>query len=242
MNQSKSLVDRLKQMLSLETQREELQGRLDGIIEKIAELNKSLTANGSSSVAVPARIAKAVKAAKAALPAAAVTTAKAPSKSGRAPRGSLKEQIFAALEKAGAAGVRVTDLAKELDTKPANIHAWFFAAVKRYPEVKKVEGGHYRIAGKGAASKSQANNTVPAKAKSAAAAPAKTASGREPRGELSGRILTLLGDAGAAGITVADLSEKLDKPYKNVSIWFATTGKKNRKIKKVGKAQYKLAA
>jgi len=30
------------------------------------------------------------------------------------------------------------DLARSLGSKPANIYAWFHAAVKRYPTIKKV--------------------------------------------------------------------------------------------------------
>jgi len=240
-------IERLKEMLNLEAQRGELQSQLDSVVANIISLRDSLFSGAetpSPRAAAPAASAPAAKSApvaKAGKPAKAPKppkAPKAPKASGRAPRGSLKDKVFAALEAAGAEGVYVTDLAKALDTKPANIHAWFHAAVKRYPQVKKVAGGHYRIGGKAPAPKAAANGTShPAAAK---AAPAASPTGRAPRGELSSRMLGALESAGAPGITVSELSEKLGVPYKNVSIWFATTGKKNRKIKKVGKAHYKL--
>ena len=101
--------------------------------------------------------------------------AKAGRKAGKkAGRGQLKERVFAALEAAGNAGVRVKDLAQEIGTKPVNIHAWFHAAVKRYPNVQKIAGGHYRLKG---AAPAAASAPAPAAAKAsprkAAAADAK---------------------------------------------------------------------
>ena len=43
-------------------------------------------------------------------------------------------------------------------------------------------------------------------------------------------------------VDLSDLSEKAGTNYRNVAVWFATTGKKNPKIKKVAPATYKLAA
>ncbi len=164
-------------------------------------------------------------------------------KAARTGRGELKNQVFAALQSAGAAGVRVKDLAKKLGTKPVNIHAWFHAALKRYPNVQKIEGGHYRLKGKGGAPVKAAK---PAKA-AKAAKPAKKAAGkgaskvkRSPRGELTSRILAQLKSAGKLGKSIKDLAAKVGAPYKNISIWFATTGKKNRLVKKVGRGVYSL--
>ena len=44
------------------------------------------------------------------------------------------------------------------------------------------------------------------------------------------------------GITFKDLADKVDSKYKNIAIWFSTTGKKNSAIKKVGPAHFRLAA
>jgi hypothetical protein len=60
------------------------------------------------------------------------------------------------------------------------------------------------------------------------------------RGELKARILGALRQAGNNGITIKELSEKLDSKYKNVYIWFVTTGKRISGIKKIGLARYKL--
>jgi hypothetical protein len=51
-------------------------------------------------------------------------------------------------------------------------------------------------------------------------------------------LLKALGAAGAAGITVKELSAKLNVKPGNVFSWFYTTGKKIKGIKKVGEAKY----
>ena len=45
--------------------------------------------------------------------------------------------------------------------------------------------------------------------------------------------------AGKEGIRVRQLADELGVKHKNLFIWFATTGKKNRAIKKVGEAHYR---
>ncbi len=87
----------------------------------------------------------------------------------------------------------------------------------------------------------------PAKKESAAkkVAPAKKGSKvgkrRATRGGLKEKILSALEGAGDAGVKVVDLAKKLGVKGTNLHIWFATTGKKNPGIKKVGKGHYKLA-
>ena len=51
-----------------------------------------------------------------------------------------------------------------------------------------------------------------------------------------------LREAGDADMSVKELAEKAGTNYRNVAVWFATTGKKNPKIKKLAPATYKLAA
>jgi len=149
---------------------------------------------------------------------------------GRARRGALKAKIMTSLETAGRAGVRVTELASALGTKAANLHAWFHSTAKRIPSIVKIAGGHYRLNG-------DAPKPAPAAAK------AKTRkSGKARRGALTENIIAALSDAGSSGMTIKDLSEKAGTNYRNVAVWFATTGKKNPKIKKVAPATYKLAA
>ena len=75
-----------------------------------------------------------------------------------------------------------------------------------------------------------------AKATKTAKKPAKRAS----RGNLGTKVLSALEAAGDAGVKVADLAEKLRVKGTNLHVWFGTTGKKNKGIKKVGKGHYRL--
>lgn len=69
--------------------------------------------------------------------------------------------------------------------------------------------------------------------KSAARRPAK-------RGELKDQILDILKTAGSEGVTIKDLSDKLNVKYKNLYIWFVTTGKRIEGVQKVSPARYAL--
>jgi len=63
-------------------------------------------------------------------------------KSGR--KGGVKEQIVAILQKAGAKGISVKDIAEKLDVKPGNVHVWF-ATTGKSVGVDKVAPGVYRL-------------------------------------------------------------------------------------------------
>jgi hypothetical protein len=65
---------------------------------------------------------------------------------------------------------------------------------------------------------------------------------RGSRGNLGAKVLSALEAAGDAGVKVADLAEKLRVKGTNLHVWFGTTGKKNKAIKKVGKGHYRLQA
>jgi hypothetical protein len=237
MKSSSPQIEHLKLMLSLEEKRSALQGELGALDAKLSDLKRRLV-GGASTASVSASAPK-------------VTATKSRPRSRRSGRGELKSQIFGALEKAGATGVKVVELAKSLGTKPANIYAWFHAALKRYPSIKKTGGGSYRLAGKAPAAQSSPAKT----AAKAAKAPAKVAAksqkakapgkgkrkgGRSSRGEVSTKIVAALGSAGANGVTIKQLSSKLGMPYRNLQVWFATTGKKNKSIKKIAPATYQL--
>jgi hypothetical protein len=209
----------LKSLLALEEKRVALQRQIDDIQEQISKISGQILGQE------PSAIVKAVR------KVAATGTAQ-----GRSQRGALKEKIMAALESAGHAGVRVTDLAESIGTKAANLHAWFHATSKRLPSIVKVAGGHYRLNGNGH-KPTPAPAAAPIKAKGKA-----RKGGRVKRGALSENVLAVLGEAGASGISIKDLSDKVGSNYRNVAVWFATTGKKNPKIKKVAPATYKLAA
>ena len=136
MKSSSPQIEHLKMMLSLEEKRAAVKGQLDALDAKLSDLKRRLV--GGSSAASVSASASAPK----------VTASKSKPRSRRSGRGELKSQIFSALEKAGANGLKVMDLAKNLGTKPANIYAWFHAALKRYPTIKKTDSGTYRLAGK----------------------------------------------------------------------------------------------
>jgi hypothetical protein len=57
---------------------------------------------------------------------------------------------------------------------------------------------------------------------------------------LGAKVLKALEAAGDAGVKVADLAKTLKIKAANLHVWFATTGKKNPAIKKVGKGHYRL--
>ena len=57
-------------------------------------------------------------------------------------------------------------------------------------------------------------------------------------GKLKERLLKALEAAGKAGLTVKDLAANLKANPASVSVWFYTTGKKIKGIKKIGPAHY----
>jgi hypothetical protein len=205
---------RLKSLLALEEKRTALQRQIDDLQHQIATIRDQIFDEA------PSVVVKAVR---------KIAT------KGRSQRGALKAQIMAALEAAGSNGVRVTELAGSLGTKPANLHAWFHVTAKRIPGIIKVAGGHYRLNGHAA---KPAEAAAPAKATKAKG----RKSGKVKRGALSENIMAELTAAGGNGVSIKDVSEKVGSNYRNVAVWFATTGKKNPKIKKVAPATYKLAA
>ncbi len=209
----------LKSLLALEEKRTALQEQIDDIEQQILSIRDQILGNAPSTVARTVR--------------------KIVPKGGRAQRGALKAQIIAALESAGHAGVRVTELAEAIGTKAANLHAWFHATAKRMPSIVKVAGGHYRLNGSsnGAKVVAPAATTKAPKVKAS-----KGKGGKAKRGALSENVMAALESAGSNGISIKDLSDKVGSNYRNVAVWFATTGKKNPKIKKVAPATYKLAA
>lgn len=66
-------------------------------------------------------------------------------KAKRAPRGSLKKKIFAALKAAGDSGMKATELSKKIGVKNANVHVWFSSTGRKFPEIKRVGKGHFKF-------------------------------------------------------------------------------------------------
>ncbi len=221
---SNSRVDRLKQMLTLEQRRAALQDEMDSLGRQLTQLSIQLYSDSApTSTAAPAAQPR-------------TTVSARPAK--RSKRGHLKAQILDALRAAGAAGVKVKELAQSIGTKPVNVHSWFHSALKTDKTITKIKGGHYRLksapAG-GAAAAAPAPTPVASKPRGGKRKPSK-------RGQVSANILAALKAAGSSGITVSDLSKKLGSSYKNVYIWFATTGKKQPGLKKIAPATYSLAS
>ncbi len=57
-------------------------------------------------------------------------------------------------------------------------------------------------------------------------------------GPLKQRIIRRLKAAGNSGVTVKDLAAKLGTGYSNISVWFHTTAKKVKEIKKVAPGRF----
>jgi hypothetical protein len=238
MKSSDSRIEQYKLLIDLEQKRANLQDQIGSLTTKIDGLTHQLVSGK------PASKSPAPAAAISTKP-VAVKTRTSASKPGRAGRGELKSRIFSALENAGSSGVKVLDLARSLDTNPANIYAWFHAAVKRYPQIKKTGSAEYRLSDSSKSASKGATSAKPAKVQRKAKAPA--SAGRRPgrggnkRGALQAKIIEALKSSGAGGITVKALADKFRIPYRNIQVWFATTGKKQRGIKKVAPATYRYA-
>ncbi len=213
-------IERLKEMMNLEEKRVALQQQLNDVMQRMTELKDALLTDSEEEESAPS-------------PRPTKSASRQPAVASR--RGVLKDRIMAALEAAGPRGVRVKELARALGTKPVNVHSWFHSSIKRYPAIKKIEGGHYRMEG-------YVSEKRCTPSKSAAKPAKKKVATRGKRGELTARILGELEKAGSKGISVKDLAENLSANYRNIYIWFATTGKKNSSVEKVGPAQYRLVS
>ena len=66
--------------------------------------------------------------------------------------------------------------------------------------------------------------------------------GRSPGAPMKEQIVGTLKSAGKFGATVKDLAAKLGKSYGNISVWFHTTGKGIKEIKKVGPGKFAWAS
>lgn len=62
------------------------------------------------------------------------------------------------------------------------------------------------------------------------------------RGALKSKILKALETAGAEGVTVKELSDKLGVKSQNLHVWFSSTGKSIPEITKIGEGRYILKA
>jgi hypothetical protein len=241
MNSPNPRLERLKELLSLEERRVAVQQDLESITQRMVSLRDSLFDEGRSPRS------------EAAAPPNEPAAARVGRPRGPLKRGALKEHIASALEAAGSAGVRVTELAERLGVKPVNIHSWFHSSLNRFPQIKKLKGGHYRLDGKLDLAAGARKRGRPRKTEASPQSAAPRPVGRPPksasvtssssgtrRGALSEKVLAELKKAGSRGISVRELASTIGANYRNIYIWFATTGKKNGKIKKVAPAVYRL--
>ncbi len=65
---------------------------------------------------------------------------------------------------------------------------------------------------------------------------------RARRGALKARILGALRAAGQRGLTIQELSRKINVKPANLYVWFNGTGRKTRGVKKLGPAKYRFSA
>lgn len=209
-----------QEAIVLEQKRSELQAELDRLMARLGSLRQELfDDDGYASSGV------------------SVAGGRFPG--GRARRGELKSAVLRALAASGSAGVRVKDLAATLGAKATNIHSWFQTAVKRFPQIKKIDAARYRLEG-----------TIPqaefeVKTKSSRKSDAFLKRSTRPlsgRGELAAKIIDALKKGGTEGVRVTELAKKLEVNSRNLFIWFSTTGKNKAGIEKVGPGHYRYIA
>jgi hypothetical protein len=213
---SNTRLDLYEEAMDLEGKRTALQADIDQITSRLSQLYSRLSCTNAALTHLEV-----------------TATSTVSRKRGRAGRGELKSQILEALTNAGFAGLRVKDLVNQLGTKPANIYAWFQNATKTNRQIKKIGSAHYRLEGSRPAPKSAALASKKPSGK-------RSTRPKGKRGHLAAGILEALKSAGKGGTKLRDLAEKLGTKYGNLSVWFATTGKKNKAIKKIGEAHYRL--
>lgn len=240
-------IARLKEMIALEEKRALLQGQIATVDERLSIIQDQLYGAGSSrsdaKTAAPKVVTKATKAK-------------------RKGRGELKGQILEMLQAAGESGASVKELASRIGVKTANVHSWFSINLKKIAGLKKIGAARYALTGAAPAKavkkskvakkvkakvkpktkikpKAKAPKTAKAVKKSKVVKPAKARTGR---GQMKEQILAELKSAGAEGTTIKDLAAKLKANYKNLYVWFVTTGKSIPGLTKVGPAKYKLEA
>ena len=68
------------------------------------------------------------------------------------------------------------------------------------------------------------------------------AKSRTPGAPLKERIVQTLKSAGKPGITIKDVAAKLGKSYGNINVWFHTTGKGIKEVKKIEPGRFAWAS
>jgi hypothetical protein len=60
------------------------------------------------------------------------------------------------------------------------------------------------------------------------------------RGEVSEKILAALKGAGPAGMSIKELEAQTGIKYAHLSVWFSTTGKKNKSVERMTPGRYRF--
>jgi hypothetical protein len=238
MKDTNSRIALYKEAISLEEKRAALRSQLNDLESRIATVQGQLFDSGGSAVSSPTPVAKSAGA-KPAAPRASLSGK-------RAGRGELKNQLLSILSAAGSGGISVKEITAATGAKPTSVHSWLQAARKQYP-IKRISQGRYRLEGKApvvGAAKAKPGRP-PGKPGRPSGRPAGKPSKRSTRplsrrGELMTKIMSELKAAGSAGVKIPELSDKFGVKRKNLFIWFATTGRRNPAIKKVGESHYRL--
>ena len=228
---SQSRIELYKEAMSIEHERAALQAKIDQLQARLENISGALF-SASNAVIAPA-VVKAKTAAVVGRPAA--SDAKP-----RAARGELKQRILDALAAAGSAGLRVRDLATSIGSKPEALHSWFQFARKNIKAIRKAGKGRYRLVGDLPQAAPAAEATAKPKVSAKGPKSAKKSPGKQ-RGYLTASVQEALKAAGKDGVSVRDLAKTLNVNPRNLFVWFATTGKKFKAIKKVSPGHYRLS-
>ena len=225
MNSSNQRIDALRQLMELEQRRSLLQTELDEVLAKTATLQSHIFSDAPNSKGFRITASNCG-------PEFNTTRVR------RMGRGELRLQIVESLRAAGEKGVLVKELSTLLRMKSVNIHSWFHSAIQRFPQIKKASPGRYVLVGE---------LKLPE-------IPAQTKQGRTPdesigrlgrrsrskRGEVTRLIMQYLDLAGDNGITVQEIAGRIGANYRNIHVWFSSTGKKNPLIQKITRGKYRL--
>ena len=141
MDLTKLTSSQIKEINKLVEKKESLEGEIQKVEQQLAAYENGKAVPGKKT----ARVGRPPKKASSA---SSKATSRSATKTGdRAPRGQLRDGIINALTNAGKEGLTVKELAQRLNTKTANVHAWFFNTGKKMKGIKKIGPGKYALSG-----------------------------------------------------------------------------------------------
>lgn len=224
-NTSNQRIEALRQLMELEQRRSALQSELDEIFIKSESLQTELFSQTSPT---KNRLNTSINR----------ESELGSSRVRRMGRGELRMQIVESLRAAGEKGVSVRELSAFLRMKSVNIHSWFHSAIRRFPQIKKAGPGRYVLVGELHLPEHPSRRSLAQDGTNAKINVSKNP--RPKRGEITRLINQSLELAGQNGMSVQELAARIGANYRNVHVWFSSTGKKNPLIEKVGRGRYRL--